>query len=325
VTAFEDTSNAPKSFERTETINITTGTTYSVGETLTVTSDVEIDTPASGSAVYESYDQDYDRIKYFYEDDDGNEKFLYLNIDPSSKAGTGPYTYDAVADIDVPTYLQNVDSQSLSTAEKAKRKTRWLYATKRIRAHGSSSTTGLWALYLLLKDGADATPTTPDGTVNVAVRADGVVYSSPLNPNFGSSLFIKKESGVTEPYIDLPEFCTYVEVGVPFESYMETLRIERGGNQTLSDDRKIVNKIGLAVYNTVGGLVGKAGDALSEMSPLVTTENIDSLSSPDEGYTGHLSPMIPSEWTQEGKVKVSQVDPSPMTILSIYPKGMAGD
>lgn len=324
VTSFSDLSNTPATFERIEVINITTGTTYAAGETLTVTSDVEIDVPSSSRAIYESYDQTYDRIKFFYED--GNEeRFVYINIDPSTKAGAGPYTYDAVCDVDLPSYLQDVDGKSLSSEETLKRKSRWLYATKRLRAHASSDTVGLWALYLLMQDGADATPTTPDGTVDVAVRGDGVVYSSPLNPNLPDNLFIKKESGVTEPYIDFPEFITFVEIGEPYESYMETLPIERGGGETLSDDRKIVDKVGLAVYNTVGGFVGKAGDTIAEMAPLITRESVDDLSEVDTGYTGHLAPIIPSEWTREGKVKVSQVDPSPMTVLSIYPKGIIGN
>jgi hypothetical protein len=589
ISPFSDTISDPATRTKIETLNISSATDYNAGTTLTITSDILLDAPASQFDIFESYNMQYDRIAYFYDDADGVEQFFYINIDPATRSGSGPFVYEAVASDDIPGYLQNVQGQSLTNNEKAQLQSRWLYATRRLRAKEESSNVGIWALYLLLKEGATATPVTPPGAVDVAVRADGVVYSSPLNPNLtpnlainsvvnppvsptdvsellfwldaevgpvttgsrvtewsdrsgnnfgvasdqlpttstapilvssdpnlggkpyiaftpgeaafevpvglsqaivganglttivvvkkstdtgGAGIFgfqahgnnhfmrgsiasdqqftsfskpINDESGanwgqttpsgpipqdtwliyeinvnlltnnqdsytnnsdadwnnptvdfVTEtfstdnfgnqsrnrvgatqngstgevdiaelityrksitqaerdviieyfntkygfdiPYviappsqaenifIDLPDFVTYIEAGVPFESTMETLRIERGDGTTLSDDRKIINKVGLAVYNTQNGFVGPATAAdLMEMSPLVTRECTCDLSSPDGLYTGHIPIFIPGEWTEDGKVKVTQVDPSPMTILSIYPKGLVGD
>jgi hypothetical protein len=45
----------------------------------------------------------------------------------------------------------------------------------------------------------------------------------------------------------------------------------------------------------------------------------------NEPVTGQEIIPIPSEWTRPGRVRVVQVDALPMTIVALYPKGLAGE
>jgi len=297
-------------------LNITTASDYNAGSELTIVSDDEI---GAGFTAY-------NKIRCYYLDDDGNTRYMYLTL---TDAGTFTtvWTYTAIADIDVPTYLQDVEGNGALDAEEILLRTsRWLPVTTRITQ--STDTIGIYALYLLLKDGASVNPTVaPDGEVEVAVFADGKIFSSPLNPHMGTPLKIVKETGV-DPYIDFPEPVAFATIGVPYESYMQTLPIEVGEGRTLTDDKKLIDKVGIALYETIGGFAGDSSAVLSQngggMAPIVTRNSADP-GSPDTGYSGYTAPIINSKWTKDGMVKILQVDPVPMTVLSVYPKGIAGD
>ena len=286
---------------------------YSMGQTLTIktTNDITL-----GSSTY--------IVKYIYEMD-GDTRALYLYLDPSSASFDGTYwNTDATADMDIPLYLQDVEgNSSLTDEEKLLRKSRWLRAYTRLE--GTTYTLGLAALYLLLKEDATYVPiSAPDGEVDVSILAEGRVISSPLNtPQMATSKLIKDSSSVY-PYIEFQEPLTYFEIGAPYLSYMQTLPIEVGGERTLTDDKKIVDKAGIALYKTVGGYVGMPDKSLENMAPISTRETLNP-GEVDEGFSGYIAPILPSQWTKEGMIKIIQPDPVPMTVLSVYPKGQAGD
>ncbi len=293
-------------------INITTDTDYNAGSTIKLSSETEF-----GAGFISS-----DRIKFFF-DDNGEERYVYITLLDTGTLDGLVYTYTARADIDIPEILQDAENNTdLNSSEKLEITSRWLKAFSEIDSFFYA--VGLWALYLILKKGSTIDPLdTPDGEVEVAVRADNRVMSSPLNPHTGASLKIVKTAS-RNPHIILPEPVTIAEVGIPFESYMESLAIEAGEGRTLTDDNKIVDKVGIALYNTVGGFVGLPDQNTNDMSPIKTRDSLD-FSKPDMGYNGYVAPVIASRWTEEGRIKIKQVDPSPMTVLSIYPKGLAGD
>ena len=298
-----------------EYFNITTTSDYLAGSELTLDSIVEIGAAESEFTLK--------HIKYFYIEDN-ETKFLNITLTNAGVFGAGSWTYTAVADLDIPPYLQDVENNfALPLIERRQRGSRWLKAFTRITStSGAEYVAGIGSLYLMLKDGSEVNPVVvADGEVPVSVFADGSIYSSPLNYQM-ATLNIVRAGGF--PYLDLPEPVTFAEIGIPFEAHMQTLPIEAGEGRTLTDDKKIVDKVGMGVYNTIGGYVGVPGVALEKMVSIKTRDNIN-MGEPDAGLTGYTAPIIPNEWTKEGMIKIVQVDPTPMTILSVYPKGLAGD
>ncbi len=304
-----------------EYLNISSLTNYNAGTDLSIaieaTNLLGYYTPFGNSG--------YAKAKCIYEES-GETRFLYLTVDLSTHSWDGTnHNYTAKADIDIPAYLQNVGGMaSITTPERNKRMSRFLAAYENISSGVSAlDITGIAALYKSL---SGVLVPSSAGSQPVAVIGDGRVMSSPLNQymntlnlecfDSGGSIYVVK--------LDLPEPTTLIEIGAPYQSTFQTLPIEVGGEKTLSDDKKIVSKVGVAIYKTVGGFVGDPSATIENMAPLITRDDLDP-SKVDEGFSGHLAPIIPSKWTKEGMIKVVQYDPSPMTILSVYPKGQAGD
>jgi hypothetical protein len=60
------------------------------------------------------------------------------------------------------------------------------------------------------------------------------------------------------------------------------------------------------------------------MTPIIPIddENIDDQTG---NFSGHISVPISGAWSERGRINIKQVDPLPMTILSVYPKGVIGE
>lgn len=140
----------------------------------------------------------------------------------------------------------------------------------------------------------------------VAVYADGMVRSNPLNPRIGT--FTVGPTGD----LDLEDFYNYGYVGLPYESEMETLDLEASDSRTFTDAGKLINSVGIGLHRTSGGFVGQTGQSeLEEM--------------PEIDVSGYVKFNFPSTWESTGRVLIKQVDPLPMSILSVYPKGVIGE
>lgn len=203
--------------------------------------------------------------------------------------------FDGYFNRDIPEELQDVESQALSAAEKKVIQTRWVHAFNKV--------TGLTRFY----------------QKEVSVTGDGAVLSSPLDPSKGPAL----TADVTGQ-IDLPDYYAFGVVGLPYEMDMETLDLETDDSRTLTDAGKLINAAGIAFHETRGGYVGLPDKELSEMQeiPLIETVEWDK-DSPN--INGHRQIQIPSEWNRHGRIRIRQVDPLPITVLAVYPKGIAGD
>jgi hypothetical protein len=60
------------------------------------------------------------------------------------------------------------------------------------------------------------------------------------------------------------------------------------------------------------------------MDEMVTRDNVD-IADASAKFSGYISPNIGGEWSTKGMVKIRHVDPAPMTVLAVFPKGLAGD
>jgi hypothetical protein len=241
-------------------------------------------------------------LHFFYENSDGEKCTIRFHSNGNAKAGNSYFGY---FDEDLPAVLQDVDSQSISTYEKKRRKTRWLPAYNKIE--GDDVLLGPWIA-------------SNNGQNPVSVMADGEIISSPLNPN-KPSFYITKVLGVKT--LILPDYYCFGYVGIPYESEFETLDLEDSSARTLSSDNKLINAVGVGFNQTRAGFFGTPNVELNQMEELVYRE--ESSLNVDSGYlSGYLEVNFPSVYTRSGRVNIKNVDPAPISVLSVYPKGISG-
>lgn len=152
----------------------------------------------------------------------------------------------------------------------------------------------------------------------VSVYADGQVLSSPLNPNI-ETLTVDGNGR-----LDLPGYYHYGIVGLPYETEIETLDLETGDRRTFTDVGKLINSVGIGFYNTRGGFVGQTGcKELNDLEEFRLRES-EMVDQGTELFSGHTQVPFPGTWEKTGRVLIKQVDPLPMTVLAVYPKGIIG-
>ena len=222
---------------------------------------------------------------FFTASDVGNQIFLYDASGDVIRFTIDAYTSSTVVtgrpNRTVPTTLRNTN-----------RKT-WSRAVDQIN--------GLWHL-----EGED-----------VSVYADGMVVGSPNNPSYN---VLTVENG----QITLSEKYAVVYVGLPICSDLQTLNIDMN-DATMVDRNKLISKVTLFVENSRGIWAGTE-------EPDESVSFIDNLTEvkvrEDEGYddpvalkTDAVDVIIESTWNKNGRVFIRQIDPIPLSILSITPSG----
>ncbi len=271
--------------------NLTTTTNWLAGSNITLT-DISGGTFFDSSVIGKYLD-------FFYELDDSTPKKLSLSkVRFKITAFTtvsGNQVLTGVAEVDVPSYLQNIQAQSLSANEKVIRQNRVLQTSNQL--FGLTRWAGK----------------------QVVVFADGNVISSPNNPNKYGVLTVDNTGT-----LDLGGHYNWGHVGLPYESHFETLNLEAADQRTFSDKGKLINNLGMGIYRTLGGFIGPTGAETSDMEELRLNESQD-IEVPIGLYSGYYTQRFPSGWESTGRVLIKQVDPLPMTILSLYPKGTIGD
>lgn len=305
-------------------LNITTGTTYLAGEmiTISVSSGEFIEGAPEGGTGWHDYENltgipghtNPYRIIYIGDDfsprDDIDYKidFFYevagvttrARFTPVSRVRFGALT--GTFDVAVPAHLQ--DAAALAASTMLKDQTRWQLGFNRVA--------GLTHL----------------ANTAVAVQANGKTICNPNNTvEYPETCVVSAEGVATFPN---NAYYNYGVIGLPYEAVMETLDLDTGGKRTFTDNNKLINRTGIAVYETRGCYLGNtgAGDTendLTDMVRLADSRNV--LSSEVSGnMNGHFNlPLVGSGWEKTGRLLVKQVDPEPITVLAVYPKGMISD
>lgn len=154
----------------------------------------------------------------------------------------------------------------------------------------------------------------------VAVFADGNVVASPNNPKYTEPTIVA--SGA----ITLDKPYGFIRVGLPYLTDFETLDVDRREGPSVKETRMNITKLGIFFQATrglwFGGHTPKASltDGLVEMK--IRDENgEENWNDPVEQRTQWFEQAIESEWNSNGRVFIRQLDPLPMTILSITPMG----
>lgn len=278
-------------------LNIEGGTTWSADETLTV-KNIASALPEHPATAFDATWLDK-RIDFFYDHVDtvsGKTVVRRLRFTPLTVVSATELT--GRFDDEVPTSLRNVQGQ---LGDKTLKQSRWLPAINKV----SNALTNLKSRY-------------------VSVYADGMVVASPLNPAFE-----KLQVSASGNNLDLPDFFNFGYVGLPYGTTgfeAETLDLDTADERTFTDATKLVNQVGIAFRNTKGGMVGQTGsgsDPENLMGTVISREN-EAVEELTEIINGHILVPFPGTWEKTGRVLIRQVDPMPMTVLAVYPKGMAG-
>lgn len=155
---------------------------------------------------------------------------------------------------------------------------------------------------------------------DVSVFADGFVIGSPNNPEY--PVFT-----VTSGAITLEDPRVVIHVGLPYLTDAETLDIENGDGETISDRAKTVTSVSCHVEKTRGLWVGARPPEDDDDDPLEGLQepalrNLEDYDEPTELASGVIDDIqVAGEANLHGRVFIRQVDPIPMTILSIVPSG----
>jgi len=165
----------------------------------------------------------------------------------------------------------------------------------------------------------------------VSVFADNETVSNPLTEDerFKDQILTVDENGVLE----LPDYYQWGLVGLPYKFEMESLQIEAQDDRTLIAGKKVVNKLSLALHRSregihVSSIRGFEYDENEDQSYPIYDEKIreQSIDPTNKTFSGAVEPFLASGWSEGGRVRITNSDPTPVTVNAIYPKGIeSGD
>jgi hypothetical protein len=156
----------------------------------------------------------------------------------------------------------------------------------------------------------------------VSVLADGVVVSSPNNSDYPAMTVVGGKITLDTPY-------AVIHVGLPYVSDLETLDIDTPSGQSLKDRKISVTQVILNVEKSRGGFAGPP-DGPTDDDPLNDLDEFKYRGDEDDEYgpiqlkTDSVEVNTTSSWDNHGRRFVRQVDPLPLTILTIIPQGYIG-
>jgi hypothetical protein len=137
---------------------------------------------------------------------------------------------------------------------------------------------------------------------DVAVLADGKVVDDCV---------------ISDGKLTLTEPAAFVNVGLPYESDLETLNVEIGLSDGTSQGRLLkISQVTLRVQNFRGGWLGPDADHLTEI-PVSDYFPAD----PDSTalFSGDIKQTLDSDYGDGGRIFYRQSDPLPVSILAILP------
>lgn len=152
----------------------------------------------------------------------------------------------------------------------------------------------------------------------VAVFADGAVVASPDNPDLDPIT-------VTGGQITLPTAASVVHVGLPYRCDLETLDLDTPSGASLKASSKVnINKATLLLERSMlSSWIGQRPPTDDGTDPLEHLRVIASrdVTTTDGLSTGTAEVQLTADYNTNGRVFLRHVDPSPVTVLGIFPEG----
>ena len=137
----------------------------------------------------------------------------------------------------------------------------------------------------------------------------------------GSSHPVKSISSgpvMTGGSLTLDRSATKAQIGLPYDSVLQTMRIESQSEEGTSQSRtKRINEVTIRLHETVGVEVGPS---LSDMERIPFRSSAASMDTAVPLFTGDKQVEFRDDFNTDGYIFVRQTQPLPLTILSIYPR-----
>ena len=139
--------------------------------------------------------------------------------------------------------------------------------------------------------------------------------------NILSDASVEPQKVVTGGAVTLEKPGGVVHIGLPINAQFETLDININGQETLLDKKQLINTVTLVVNSSRGIWASTPGGQWYEY-PQREFEFYDD---PVEDATGKVEVKLDSNWEKNGRLKIRQTDPLPLSVLAVIPRITVGD
>jgi hypothetical protein len=124
---------------------------------------------------------------------------------------------------------------------------------------------------------------------------------------------------VTDGTVTLPVAASRAIVGLPYTSTLATQRIEAGASiGTAQAKTKRIHKLGLRLYNSLGGKFGPSESRLDLIPYRIGSDYMDEVPPTLTGDTDVLA--FPGGYETDGRIWVVADQPLPLTVVALYPE-----
>lgn len=153
----------------------------------------------------------------------------------------------------------------------------------------------------------------------VAVFADGFVVANPNNAAYTTVTVSSGAVTLDRPY-------AVIHVGLPVTADLETLNVDTVQGESLADKAKLITKVTLFVEASRGIWAGTAPPTDDDDDPLeglteYKLRNTETYDEPADLQTGTVEAHVQGAWNTNGRVFIRQVDPVPLSVLTVVPSG----
>ncbi|EPU4812673.1 hypothetical protein ACVXD3_003676 [Klebsiella aerogenes] len=138
--------------------------------------------------------------------------------------------------------------------------------------------------------------------------------------NILSDASVEPQKVVTGGAVTLEKPGGVVHIGLPINAQFETLDININGQETLLDKKQLISTVTLVVNASRGIWASTPGGQWYEY-PQREFEFYDD---PVEDATGIVEVKLDSNWDKNGRIKIRQTDPLPLSVLAVIPRITVG-
>lgn len=127
---------------------------------------------------------------------------------------------------------------------------------------------------------------------------------------------------VTAGQITLQNPSALVQVGLPCDAHIETMRIEGGSaNGTSQGKMKRVHGVTFRVHESLGGSFGPEG----AVDDFQYRDDTDAMNQPPPTHTGDFYEAYPDGYNTGARVRIECNQPLPFTLVALYPRVVVED
>lgn len=131
---------------------------------------------------------------------------------------------------------------------------------------------------------------------------------------------VEPQKVVTGGAVTLESPGAVVHIGLPINAQFETLDINVNNQETLLDKKQLINTVTLIVNASRGIWASTPGGKWYEYAQ----REFEFYDDPVNDATGKVEIKLDSQWDKNGRVKIRQTDPLPLSVLAVIPRVTVG-